>query len=101
MTLKIRIIGFILGFFIVLITSFLVRRQKLSTVYSLTWFFLGATLILFSALKNLIFDVSSFMGIHFPPLAFFVLALFSQTLILIHLSIIVSTQFKLIKKLER
>jgi hypothetical protein len=101
MSLKIRIIGAILGFIVIFIVSYLVRRQKLSTIYSLTWFMLGLNLIIFSVFKNLIFNVSQMMGIHFPPLAFFVLALFGQTLVLIHLSIIASEQFKIIKKLEK
>jgi hypothetical protein len=101
MTLKIRIIGAILGFVVIFFVSYLVRRQKLSTIYSLTWYILGATLLIFSIFKNLVFILSDAMGIHFAPLSFFVLALFGQTLVLIHLSMIVSEQFKVIKKLEK
>jgi hypothetical protein len=100
-TLKIRLLGVVVGGLIILMTMYLVRRQKLSTLYSLTWLISGLTLIGVSVLKDSVMLVSSLMGIHFPPLALFVLALIGQTFILIHLSIIVSSQFKVIKRLEK
>lgn len=100
-TLKIRLLGVIVGGLIILMTMYLVRRQKLSTLYSLTWLISGLTILVVSILKDSVMLVSSLMGIHFPPLALFVLALIGQTFVLIHLSIIVSSQFKVIKRLEK
>ena len=101
MSMQVRIIGCILGVMAILGVVYLVRRNKLLTLYSVTWFILGIGLILFSIFESLIFHLSEIMGIHFPPLAFLVLVAMGQTLILIHLSIIVSQQYSLIKKLEK
>lgn len=68
----------------------LVRRRRLKEKYSLVWIFTAMTLFVLSIGRDIMRELSSLMGIHYPPSAFFLLAFLFLMLIMIQFSVVIS-----------
>jgi hypothetical protein len=101
MSLKVKLLGAIVGIVIFLIVSMLVRRKKINTIYAFSWFILSVALLVVVSVKGFPAIFAKFVGIHLAPLALIVVAIFGIFIVLFHLTIIVSSQNKQIKKLEK
>ena len=101
MTLQARLICFLIGIVILLIISLLVRRRRLYTVYSITWFVAGASFILIGLLPHIVDYAASMLGVLFAPIAILVIVIGVIGSIVLHLSIIVSEHHLKVREFEK
>lgn len=101
MSLHARIISIIVGLALFAAVSFLVRRRRLHNIYSVTWFLISLSLIGMGVIPNFAEGLAVILGVGFTPAAVLVAAVGCILIILLHLSLIVSDQHKLICHLER
>jgi len=79
-------VSFLLLFFIL----FLIRNKKIKEEYSLLWLFFSLIFIVFSFWRNLLDEFAAFIGIAYPPAAFFLIFLIAVLFILIQFSVLIS-----------
>ena len=68
----------------------LVRQRRLLERYALLWLFSALVLVALAAWTNLLEEVSSLIGIAYPPTALFVIAFGFTLALLLHFSVAVS-----------
>lgn len=101
MSLTSRIIILIVGFVILFVISYLVRRRKIFNLYAITWLGLSFIFILLGIFQRLTDFFARLLGIGLAPFAIIVIALGCILTIILHLSIIVSKQQNEINRLEK
>lgn len=101
MSLRARIISVILGFLILGLVSFLVRRRRLYNVYAITWFLIALIFMLMGFIPEFVEGTAALLGIYFTPAAILVVAIAGIMGIILHLSIIVTEQHKQIRRFEK
>ena len=85
----IAVIGSVLLFFFILE---LIRKKKIKEEYSLLWLFISIIFFVVSLFRNMLDNLSRFVGIAYPPVAFLLILIMAIFLILIQFSIIISKQ---------
>jgi len=81
----------IAGSIIFLIFIFiLVRNKKIKEEYSILWLFFGIIFLLISLWRDVLIQLSNFLGIAYPPVAFILILILGIFLILIQYSIVIS-----------
>src|SRR5688572_29047075 len=69
----------------------MVRRRRLREDYSLLWLGTFAVLVLLSILRDSLLDfIADFLGIHYPPMALFVIGFGLLLVILLQFSIVIT-----------
>lgn len=101
MSLKSRLICIVMGFVVLGIVSFLVRRRRLYNVYAITWFLVGIVFLSMGIFPSFVENIAALLGIHFTPAAILVVAVGGLGAIVLHLSIIVTEQHKQIRQFEK
>jgi hypothetical protein len=81
----------IAGSIIFLIFIFiLVRNKKIKEEYSILWLFFGLIFLLISLWRDVLVQLSNFIGIAYPPVAFILILILGIFLILIQYSMVIS-----------
>lgn len=101
MSLKSRLICIVMGFVVLGIVSFLVRRRRLYNVYAITWFLVSITFLCMGIFPGFVENIAALLGIYFTPAAILVVALGGLGAVVLHLSIIVTEQHKQIRQFEK
>lgn len=101
MSLQASIISCLLGLAILVMVGFLVRRRRLYNLYAVTWFFLALVFILIGIIPAAVHTIARMLGVYEPAFAILVLVLGCVLLTMIHLSIIVTSLLREIKRLEK
>lgn len=68
----------------------LVRNKKIKEEYSILWFLFGIIFLVISVWRELLIQISNFIGIAYPPVAFILILIFAIFLILIQYSVVIS-----------
>ena len=101
MTLRARIIAFLLGLIILFIVSFLIRRRRLYNVYAIMWFLISLVFLSMALFPRSVEALAGLLGIFSTPIAILVIAIGGMLGILLHISIILTEHHKLIRKYEK
>jgi hypothetical protein len=101
MSFRARIICIILGFLIVAVISFFVRRRRIYTVHAITWLSLGLLFLIMGIFPVLIEYLARLLGIYFVPTAIIAVTLGGLLFTVLHLTIIASEQHKKIRSFEK
>ena len=101
MTFKLQIITFLISLIIFITVFELIRRRKLKVIYSFFWMFTSLILLIFTIWKNLINIISNLVGIDYAPSLLLLIGFILGSLIILHLTIVISQQSKLIKNLYK
>jgi hypothetical protein len=89
---RVQIVALLSAGALLLLVLELVRRRRLLERYALLWLFSALVLVGLAAWVNLLEDISSLIGIAYPPTALFVIAFGFTLLLLLHFSVAVSRQ---------
>lgn len=68
----------------------LVRRNAIKEKYSFVWFLTGTILIALTLKRDWLAQLSSAIGVYYPPTALFLVLNFFMIVILVHFSMIIS-----------
>ena len=101
MTLKLQIITFLISLIIFVTVFELIRKRKLKVIYSFSWMLAALILLIFTIWSNLIDIISDLVGIDYAPSLLLLIGFILGSLIILHLTIIISEQSKLIKNLYK
>lgn len=81
----------VLGCVVLLFALFeLLRRRRLKERYSLLWFVTSFVLLVFTLRRQWLEDLSTLLGVYYPPTALFLILVFFMLIILIHFSTVIS-----------
>lgn len=86
---------------LLLIITWLIRKKFLRSGYSILWFLVSGTLLILSLFVNLLYLLSTSIGIEYAPAAFFAVMFVGLILISIHFSTVISKHERRIKKLAQ
>ena len=90
-----------MGFLIVAVISFFVRRRRIYTVHAITWLSLGLLFLIMGIFPVLIEYLARLLGIYFVPTAIIAVTLGGLLFTVLHLTIIASEQHKKIRSFEK
>lgn len=79
----------------------LIRKEKLKEGYSIIWFVVGISLVLFASVTRLLDVLARFVGIAYSPAAFFLVLTAGLLVLALHFSILVSKHDRLIRELAQ
>jgi hypothetical protein len=101
MSLRARIICFIIGILIIAVISFFVRRRRIYTVHAITWLSMGILFLILGIFPIFIEYMARLFGIYFVPTAIIAATLGGLIFTVLHLTIIASDQHKKIRSFEK
>lgn len=87
---KIQWLGIVFSLIILLSVFFLVRERLLKEKYSLIWILIGLFILVVSLFRDLLEGFSHFIGVYYPPSAFFSLLIAGAYLLLLNMSVSIS-----------
>ena len=79
----------------------LIKKNRLRSGYSILWFIISGAILMLSVFSNLLFIFSKLTGIFYPPAALFSILIVGLILIEIHVSTILTSHERKIKKLAQ
>lgn len=94
---------FAIGFsiiFVLIILNF-VRKDKLDEKYSVLWMIMSIVILIVSIFPVSIEKVSEFLGIYYPPSMLFLVALVVMGAYIVHITLTITKQNKMIIKLNQ
>jgi len=101
MSVRSRLICIVMGFIILGTVSFLVRKRQLYNIYAITWFLASITFFLMGIFAHFVEMIAELLGVYFTPVAIIVVAVGGLGAIVLHLSVIVTEQYKQIRQFEK
>lgn len=101
MSLRARLISIVIGLLILSLVSFLVRKRRIYNIYAITWFLISLLFLAMGVFPTLVETLAALMGIYFSPAAILIVAIGGLMGIVLHLSIIVTDQHKMIRNFEK
>ena len=87
---KIQWLGIVFSLIIILSVIFLVRERLLKEKYSLIWLVIGLFVLVVSLFRGMLEGFSDFIGVYYPPSAFFSLLIAGAYLLLLNMSVSIS-----------
>lgn len=88
-----------LGMVVVVIN--LIRREKLKEGYSIIWFMVGLTMVLFASVTRLLDILASSIGISYSPAALFLILTGGLFILALHFSVLISKHDRQIRALAQ
>ena len=79
----------------------LVRKNKLDEKYSILWIIFGIIILLVSIFPNIVTVIALNMGVFYPPSLMFLVGFFIAGAYIIHISLVITKQNKMIVKLTQ
>ena len=94
---------FAIGFSIVFIAFILnlVRKNKLDEKYSILWLFFGFIILVVSIFPKTIETIASIFGVYYPPTLMLLFAVLIIGAYIVHITMVVTKQNKMIIKLTQ
>ena len=86
--------------FIIFILN-LVRKNKLDEKYSILWIFFSIIILLVSIFPEIIEKISNLVGVFYPPALLLLLAIIVIGAYIIHITMVITKQNKMIIKLTQ
>lgn len=85
----------------VAIVIHLIRREKLKEGYSIIWFLVGLTMVLFASVTRLLDVLASSIGISYSPAALFLILTGGLFILALHFSVLISKHDRQIRDLAQ
>lgn len=79
----------------------LVRGNKLDEKYSILWLILGTIILIVAIFPNSIITIANWFNVYYPPTLMLLFALMILGAYIIHISIVITKQNKMIVKLTQ
>lgn len=79
----------------------LVRKNKLDEKYSILWIILGVIILFVAIFPNIIVTIAGWFNVYYPPTLMLLFALMILGTYIIHISIVITKQNKMIIKLTQ
>ena len=79
----------------------LVRKNKLDEKYSILWIILGIIILVVAVFPNIIVKVAEWFNVYYPPTLMLLFALMVLGTYIIHISMVITKQNKMIVKLTQ
>lgn len=79
----------------------LVRKNKLDEKYSILWIILGTIILFVAIFPNSIVTIANWFNVYYPPTLMLLFALMVLGAYIIHISIVITKQNKMIVKLTQ
>ena len=79
----------------------LVRKNKLDEKYSILWIILGIIILFVAIFPNSIITIANWFNVYYPPTLMLLFALMILGTYIIHISIVITKQNKMIIKLTQ
>lgn len=98
---RIQAVAIIASIALLLSVVYLIRHEKLKEGYSIVWFLVGLTLVLFSVFTRLLDMLSVAVGIRYSPSAFFLIVTGGLFLLALHFSVLLSRHDRHIRELAQ
>lgn len=86
--------------FIIFILN-LVRKNKIDEKYSILWLFFGVVILTLSIFPGIIENISSWFGVYYPPTIMLLLATLIIGAYIVHITMVITKQNKMIIKLTQ
>lgn len=86
--------------FIIFILN-LVRKNKVDEKYSILWLFFGAVILIISIFPGIIENIASWFGVYYPPTLMLLLAILIIGAYIVHITMVITKQNKMIIKLNQ
>ena len=101
MSTKLQMVFLLALLFYFIILFHLLKKKRLNLKYTLLWIFSGFLMLLVALFPNILFAITSLIGIAVPSNALFAMVLFFVLMMLMTLTSIVSKQNEQIKRLTQ
>jgi len=101
MSLHSRLISLLIGFLIIFIIFYFVRRKYLDQIYALIWLLIGVFFIGLSFFPKVLDFISIFLGIDYLPFGILVVSILGLGAIVLHMSTIITLHNKKIREFEK
>lgn len=98
---RIQMVAIVASFTLLGVVIHLIRKEKLKEGYSIVWFIVGITLVLFSIVTRLLDLLARAVGISYSPAALFIILSGGLVLLALHFSVLVSKHDKKIRELAQ
>lgn len=79
----------------------LVKKNKLDEKYSILWIILGIIILIVAIFPNSIITIANWFNVYYPPTLMLLFALMILGAYIIHISIVITKQNKMIVKLTQ
>lgn len=86
---------------IVVVVTYLIRREKLKEGYSIIWFLVSLTLVLFASVTRLLDILAATVGISYSPAALFLILTGGLFILALHFSVLISKHDRQIRDLAQ
>ena len=94
-------LAIIFSILFILIILKLVREEKLDEKYSILWLFTGLIILIVSIFPNILTALAQLCGVYYPPALLFLLAIIVLGTCIIHVSVVITKQNKMIVRLNQ
>ena len=99
--LRIQILSIISSLLLLGFVINLIKREKLKEGYSIIWFFICSSLVIFSLFAGLLDSFASLVGISYAPAALFIILAGGLLLLGLHFSVLISNQDRRLRELTQ
>lgn len=79
----------------------LVRKNKLDEKYSILWIIFGIIILIVSIFPGIVNTIATAFGVYYPPSLMFLIGFFVVGAYIIHISLVITKQNKMITKLNQ
>lgn len=86
--------------FVIIIVN-LVRKEKLDEKYSILWLFTGVIIFIVSLFPEIITIISKMFNVFYPPALLFLFTIIILGTCIIHISVVITKQNKMIVRLNQ
>lgn len=98
---RIQILALVGSLVMVGIVVHLIRQEKLKEGYSIIWFLVGLTMVLFASVTKLLDILASSIGISYSPAALFLILTGGLFILALHFSVLISKHDRQIRALAQ
>lgn len=98
---RIQSLALLGSFGLLAVVVHLIRREKLKEGYSIIWFLVGLTMVLFASVTRLLDILASSIGISYSPAALFLILTGGLFVLALHFSVLISKHDRQIRDLAQ
>ncbi|MBO5478120.1 MAG: DUF2304 domain-containing protein [Clostridia bacterium] len=94
-------LGIIFGIVFLIFILNLVKKNKLDEKYSIVWIIFSLGILLISIFYELFMKISLKLGVYYPPILLLLFAIIIEGIYIVHITITITKQNKMIIKLTQ
>ena len=94
-------LGIIFSIIFLLFILFLVKKNKLDEKYSIVWIIFSIGILIISIFHDYIMNIALKLGVYYPPILLLLFAIIIEGIYIVHLTITVTKQNKMLISLTQ